>query len=87
MIAKAVQKYGMILTDTTGAGFSAMGAEAQGANYHPGLNNVYWDQGGILGCLTTDPSTEYSCWPDAGAGHLLDGFPFDQLQVIQPPAR
>ena len=83
MIAKAVRTYGMILTDTTGWGFSAWGAEAQGANYYPGFTDVYFDVGGILGC--DPPPNNYSCWPDDG--HLLLGFPFDQLQVIQPPAR
>ena len=85
MIAKAIQKYGMVLTDTSGWGFSAITAEGQGANYYPGWTDVYWDVGGILGCSASQP--DYSCWPDNGPGHLLDGIPWDQLQVIQPPAR
>ena len=83
MIAKAIQNYGMVLVDTTGGGFSSIAAEAQGNNYHPGWSDVYWDPGGILGC-PPPPTPHYSCWPDNGPGHLLDGFPFDQLQVIQP---
>jgi hypothetical protein len=83
MIARAIQNYGMVLTDTTGWGFSAITAEGQGANY-PGWTDVYWDVGGILGCTS---QSDYSCWPDDGPGHLLDGIPWDQLQVIQPPAR
>jgi len=85
MIAKAIQKYGMVLTDTSGWGFSAITAEGQGANYYPGWTDVYWDVGGILGCSASQP--DYSCWPDNGPGHLLDGIPWDQLEVIQPPAR
>jgi len=83
MIAKAIQNYGMVLVDTTGGGFSSIAAEAQGNNYHPGWSDVYWDPGGILGC-PPPPTPHYSCWPDNGPGHLLDGFPFNQLQVIQP---
>jgi hypothetical protein len=83
MIAKAIQNYGMVLTDTSGWGYSPITAEGQGANY-PGGADVYWDVGGILGCTS---QSDYSCWPDDGPGHLLDGIPWDQLQVIQPPAR
>lgn len=85
MIAKAIQKYGMILTDTSGGGFTSIGAEGQGANSHPGFTSVYWDVGsGILGCGDPPPNN-YSCWPDSG--HLLAGIPWNQLQVTQPPAR
>jgi len=88
MIAKAIQNYGMVLTDTAGWGFSAIGAEGQGANDYPGWTDVYWDVGGILGCRDLPPpQVDYQCWPDAGPGHLLDRIPWNQLQVIQPPAR
>jgi len=83
MIAKAIQNYGMVLTDTSGWGYSPITAEGQGANY-PGGSDVYWDVGsGILGCGDPPPNN-YSCWPDSG--HLLARIPWNQLQVIQPPA-
>jgi hypothetical protein len=84
MIAKTIQKYGMVLTDTTGGSFTSIGAEGQGGNVYPGFTDVYWDvPNGILGCGAPPPNN-YNCWPD---GHLLFNIPWGQLQVIQPPAR
>lgn len=82
MIAKAVQKHGMFIWDKSGGvGFRAENV----ANKYPAGQNPYYKIGGILGC----PDGVYveDCWADShtyGNGGTLRGFPFSQLQVLEP---
>lgn len=79
MIAKAIQKHGMIVWD--GAGAVAIRVE----NNKPGTNPYYSDNG-ILGCSGLDPVNPYAsgnvwwCWPPA---HLM-AIPWTQLQALKP---
>jgi hypothetical protein len=82
MIARAVQKHGMILWDTSGVvGFRAENPGNRYADGHP-----YWKEGGILGCGpgASKPGNNaiYQCWPPG----RLTSFPWDKLQALQPRA-
>jgi hypothetical protein len=75
MIAKAVQKHGMVVWDKSGTvGFRAENP----ANQYPG-GDPYKKVGGILNC----PGGTYqqACWPDSNG--RLRGFPWDQLQALK----
>jgi len=81
MIAKAVQKHGMILWDISGVvGFRAENPANKYPDGHP-----FWKEGGILRCPAgadaTDPNNQvvYECW----APERLRGFPWDKLQALK----
>jgi hypothetical protein len=81
MIAKAVQKHGMILWDVSGVvGFGAQNP----ANRYPD-GNPFFKEGGILRCPAgaddPDPNNQviYACW----APLRLSGFPWDKLQALK----
>jgi hypothetical protein len=81
MIAKAVQKQGMILWDISGVvGFRAQDPANKYPDGHP-----FWKEGGILRCPAgadaTDPNNQvvYACW----APVRLRGFPWDKLQALK----
>lgn len=81
MIAKAVQKHGMILWDISGVvGFRAENPANKYADGHP-----FWKEGGILRCPAgadaTDPNNQiiYECW----APVRLRDFPWDKLQALK----
>ena len=81
MIAKAVQKHGMVLWDISGVvGFRAENPAKKYPEGHP-----YWKVGGILRCPegadSTDPDNKvvYACW----APVRLRGFPWDALQALK----
>jgi hypothetical protein len=79
MIAKAVQKHGMIVWDVSGAvGFRAENPANQYPDGHP-----YWKEGGIMRChqgaLASDSKWLYACW----APERLQGFPWKELQALQ----
>ena len=75
MIAKAVQKHGMVVWDK--AGTVSFRAENPANKYPDG--NPYTKVGGILNC----PNGVYqsACWPDSNG--RLKGFPWDKLVVLQ----
>jgi hypothetical protein len=83
MIARAVQRHGMILWDTSGVvGFRAENPGERFSGGHP-----YWRPGGILRCppeATSRPGHPaiYQCWPPG----RLANFPWDRLQALTPPA-
>ncbi|WP_426413195.1 hypothetical protein [Bradyrhizobium ganzhouense] len=81
MIAKAVQKHGMILWDISGVvGFRAENPANRYPDGHP-----FWKQGGILRCPAgvdaSDPNNQviYECW----APERLRDFPWDKLQALK----
>jgi hypothetical protein len=79
MIAKAVQKHGMIVWDQSGAvGFRAENPANQYQDGHP-----YWKEGGIMRCrqgaLTPGNNAIYACWPP----ERLQNFPWKDLQALQ----
>jgi hypothetical protein len=79
MIAKAVQKHGMILWDTSAVvGFRAENPANQYQDGHP-----YWKEGGIMRCAkgadTPDNQVIYGCWPP----ERLRSFPWNKLQALQ----
>lgn len=81
MIAKAVQKHGMILWDISGVvGFRAENPANRYPDGHP-----FWKEGGILRCPpgvdASDPNNQviYECW----APERLRGFPWDKLQALK----
>jgi hypothetical protein len=81
MIAKAVQKHGMILWDISGVvGFRAENPANKYPDGHPFLK-----EGGILRCPAgadvPDPNNQviYQCWPP----ERLQGFPWDKLQALK----
>lgn len=81
MIAKAVQKHGMILWDISGVvGFRAENPANRYPDGHP-----FWKEGGILRCPpgvdASDPNNQviYECW----APERLRGFPWDRLQALK----
>jgi hypothetical protein len=83
MIARAVQRHGMILWDTSGVvGFRAENPGTRLPEGHP-----YWKAGGILRCPAEAASRPghpaiYQCWPPG----RLQNFPWDRLQALAPPA-
>lgn len=77
-IARAVQRHGMILWDTSAVvGFRAENPGRQFPEGHP-----FWKEKGVLGCRrgASRPGSQliYQCWPPA----LLANFPWDKLQVL-----
>lgn len=74
MIAKAVQKYGMVVWDK--AGTVSFRAENP-AGYAGG--NPYTKAGGILKCPNGVNTS--ACWADSNG--RLKGFPWDKLQALQ----
>jgi len=78
MIAKAVQKHGMIVWDSGVVGFRAENPANQYRDGHP-----YWMEGGIMRCPqgadTPDNQVIYECWPPA----RLENFPWNKLQALQ----
>lgn len=74
MIARAVQKYGMVVRDTAGAVvLYAENPLSKGAD-HP-----YFGVGGILRC--PKGRAEAACYADSN--NRLRGFPWDKLEAIQ----
>jgi hypothetical protein len=82
MIAKAVQKYGFVVTDTTAIGTLVIAAENGASNYGTGANDPYYGVGGLFRCPTYDyngpPPVE--CMPMA----RLASFPWTSLQALKP---
>jgi hypothetical protein len=84
MIARAVQRHGMILWDTSGVvGFRAENPGTRFAQGHP-----YWKAGGILQCSAEASSRPghpaiYQCWPPG----RLQAFPWHRLQALAPSGR
>ena len=74
MVAKAIQKYGMILRDTAGA--VVIYAENPSNHY---ASDPYSGPGGILDCPNGAPVQ--ACWPDSN--NRLRGVPWEKLQVVQ----
>jgi hypothetical protein len=74
MVARAVQKYGMVVRDT--AGTVVLYAENP---LSKGADHPYFGVGGILRCAKG--SAEAACYPDSN--NRLHGFPWDKLEVIQ----
>lgn len=75
MIARAVQKYGMVVWDTTSDNVSFRG-EFHGDRYS---ENPYTKEGGIFRC--PGGVNGFSCYPDQN--NRLRGFPWGLLQVLQ----
>jgi hypothetical protein len=73
MIAKAIQKYGMICRDTGGA--VVLYAENPAGRYRI---DPYRGKGGILRC---DTDTDPTCW--AATKGRLGGIPWDKLQALK----
>ncbi len=82
MIARAVQKHGMIVWDTSGGvGFRA---ENPAGNY-PLSANPYYRAGGSLRCPPhTNPDNPPA---QCASSNRLASFPWDKLQAILPPRR
>lgn len=80
MIAKAVQKHGMVISDTSGS--VAFSGEYPGSHYPSG--NPYYGPagigGGILSCPVWSVNPPPSCYADGGA--RLAGFPWGSLQAL-----
>jgi hypothetical protein len=70
MIAKAVQDYGMVLNNTTGAGLSFY---AEGWRGHPEMTDPYYGAGGLF---ASDPK-------QSAPTQFLREFPWDRLQMLQ----
>jgi hypothetical protein len=77
MLAKAAQKYGMVVWDRAGA--VALRAENPTGQYAG--NDPYSGPGGIFGVQPGDDIGDEKFWPDSG--HLIAGFPWGSLQVLQ----
>lgn len=82
MIARAAQRHGLILWDTSGVvGFRA---ENPGPRYRDG--HPFWKENGLLRCPreASFPGSQhvYGCWPP----RRLAGFPWDRLQALSPEA-
>jgi hypothetical protein len=74
MVARAIQKYGMVVRDTAGAVvLYAENPLSKGAD-HP-----YFGIGGILRCPTG--RAEAACYPDSY--NRLRGLPWDKLEAVQ----
>lgn len=86
MIAKAVQKYGMVLWDT--AGNVTFRAENPGNRY---AIDPYWGPWGILNPTSADHTHTLPGMPPASdypdSNNRLYGFPWSQLIAITPPAK
>jgi hypothetical protein len=78
MVARAAQKYGMIVSDTSGA--TTLRAENPGGRYRV---DPYNGPSGILNCPAgSDPvNPPASCWPDSNG--RLRGFPWDKLVALK----
>jgi len=74
MLARAVQRYGMYVVDTSGGG-AVFRAENPSNQY---MDDPYFKSGGILGCPAPN---SYECWPDSN--NRLRGFPWAKLQVLK----
>ena len=74
MVAKVIQRYGMILRDTAGA--VVIYAENTAGRYEV---DPYSGPGGILDCPRG--KSEEICWPDSG--NRLKGIPWDKLQAVK----
>ncbi|MEH2614385.1 hypothetical protein [Bradyrhizobium sp. AZCC 1693] len=74
MVARAVQKYGMIVRDTAGA--VVLYAENPLSN---GPGHPYYGIGGILRCAKGRP--EAACYADSN--NRLNGFPWDKLEAVE----
>ena len=70
MIAKAVQDYGMVLNNTTGAGLNFY---AEGWRGHQGVTDPYYGPGGLF---ASDPQQTAST-------QFLREFPWERLQMLQ----
>ncbi|MDX6583384.1 MAG: hypothetical protein QOI10_2568 [Solirubrobacterales bacterium] len=70
MIAKAVQDYGMVLNNTTGAGLTFY---AEGWRGHPGATDPYYGPGGLF---KSDPQ-------QTAPTQFLREFPWEHLQMLQ----
>src|SRR5262249_25908994 len=81
MIAKAVQKYGLYISDTGGA--VVFRAENPAGRY---AIDPYYGPGGILRCPKHGDEAPQECWPTSAGGRLR-GFPWDKLQALafSPP--
>jgi hypothetical protein len=84
MLAKAVQKYGLYISDTGGA--VVFRAENPAGRY---AVDPYYGEGGIMRCpenYTADNAPQ-ECWPagtvKGGIGRLR-GFPWNKLQALKP---
>lgn len=75
MIAKAVQKHGMVVWDR--AGTVSFRAENPANKYSDG--NPYTKAGGILNC--PGGVSQQACWADSNG--RLKGFPWDKLVVVK----
>jgi hypothetical protein len=69
MLAKAVQDYGMVLNNTTGAGLSFY---AEGWRGHPGTDPYYGPEGLFMGDPDQRATTE-----------IMREFPWEHLQMLQ----
>jgi hypothetical protein len=74
MIARAVQRHGLVVRDKGGA--VALFAENPAGRF---AEDPYTKRGGILRCPKGE--SEQSCW--ANGGGRLRGFPWEKLQVVQ----
>ena len=74
MLAKAVQTYGLVVRDYSGA----VAFYAENPTGMPGPD-PYWGPGGILGCPPSGPVP--ACYPDSN--NRLRGFPWAQLVAIK----
>jgi len=77
MIAKAVQKYGFVVTDTTAIGTLVIAAENGASNYGTGANDPYYGVGGLFRCPTYD-------YNGAPTGRMHANGPVGELSVDQP---
>ena len=75
MIAKAVQKHGMVVWDKAGA--VSFRAENPVGTYSDG--DPYTKVNGILRC--PNGASQPVCWPDSNG--RLRGFPWDKLQALK----
>src|SRR5439155_21465737 len=75
MLAKAVQKHGMVVWDRAGA--VSFRAENPANQYPEG--NPYTKAGGILQC--PNGVSQQACWADSNG--RLKGFPWSQLQAVK----
>ncbi len=75
MIAKAVQKYGMVVWDK--AGTVSFRGENPASNYPGG--SPYTKSGGILAC--PGGVSQQACWADSNG--RLKGFPWDKLVAVK----
>jgi hypothetical protein len=83
MIAKALQKYGMYLTDGCGRGVVFRAENPGPAGRY--ASDPYYGAHGILNPTATE-YTEATAPPETWPMTLLAGFPWDRLQALVPPA-